>query len=152
MLYYRSGKINSIEQYQYILLLNRGQRLYLNVTARALNYAIASGDSLQIAMSKHNLSLEFDSFDELDSALYYEKMALKELPQKENHGNSYFNLGDLLLKTGKNKDSALYYLTKALDDVSIESKASCLKSLYNLEKENGDYKTANTYLKNILLS
>lgn len=43
----------------------------------ALNYAIASGDSLQIAMSKHNLSLEFDSFDELDSALYYEKWPSK---------------------------------------------------------------------------
>ena len=29
----------------------------------------------------------------------------------------------------------------------IEGKTSCLKSLYNLEKENGDYKKANTYLE-----
>lgn len=140
----KSIALNNISTY-YCLIEEKDSTLMLQ--RKALNYAIASGDSLQIAMSEHNLSLEFDSFDELDSALYYEKMALEGLPQKENHGNCYFNLGDLLLKTGKNKDSALYYLTKALDDVSIESKASCLKSLYNLEKENGDYKTANTYLE-----
>ena len=114
---------------------------------KALNYAIASGDSLQIAMSKHNLSLEFDGFEELDSALYYAQKALIELPQKENHGNYYFNLGDLLLKTGGNKDSVRYYLNKSLEDIPIEGKTSCLKSLYNLEKENGDYKTANIYLE-----
>ena len=140
----KSIALNNISTY-YCLIEEKDSTLMLQ--RKALNYAIASGDSLQIAMSEHNLSLEFDSFDELDSALYYEKMALEGLPQKENHGNCYFNLGDLLLKTGKNKDSALYYLTKALDDVSIESKASCLKSLYKLEKENGDYKTANTYLE-----
>lgn len=140
----KSIALNNISTY-YCLIDEKDSTLMFQ--HQALNYAIASGDSLQIAMSKHNLSLEFDSFDELDSALYYAKMALKELPQKENHGNCYFNLGDLLLKTGKNKDSALYYLTKALDDIPIESKASCLKSLYNLEKENGDYKTANTYLE-----
>ena len=140
----KSIALNNISTY-YCLIEEKDSTLMLQ--RKALNYAIASGDSLQIAMSEHNLSLEFDSFDELDSALYYEKMALEGLPQKENHGNCYFNLGDLLLKTGKNKDSALYYLTKALDDVSIESKASCLKSLYKLEKENGDYKTANIYLE-----
>lgn len=140
----KSIALNNISTY-YCLIDEKDSTLMFQ--RQALNYAITSGDSLQIAMSNHNLSLEFDSFDELDSALYYEKMALKELPQKENHGNCYFNLGDLLLKTGKNKDSALYYLTKALNDVSIENKASCLKSLYNLEKENGDYKTANTYLE-----
>lgn len=140
----KSIALNNISTY-YCLIDEKDSTLMFQ--REALNYAIASGDSLQIAMSKHNLSLKFDNFNELDSALYYEKMALKELPQKENHGNCYFNLGDLLLKTGKNKDSALYYLTKALEDVPIESKASCLKSLYNLEKENGDYKTANTYLE-----
>ena len=150
----KSIALNNISTY-YCLIDEKDSTLMFQ--RQALNYAIVSGDSLQIAMSKHNLSLEFDSFDELDSALYYEKMALKGLPQKENHGNCYFNLGDLLLKTGKNKDSALYYLTKALEDIPIEGKAledipiegkaSCLKSLYNLEKENGDYKTANTYLE-----
>lgn len=114
---------------------------------KALHYAIASGDSLQIAMSKHNLSLEFDSFDELDSALYYAQNALKRLPQKENHGNYYSNLGYLILKTGGNKDSARYYMNKSLEELSIEGKSTTLKNLYDLEKENGDYKTANIYLE-----
>nr|WP_303925271.1 hypothetical protein [Bacteroides intestinalis] len=141
---HKSIALNNISTY-YCIIDEKDSTLMFQ--RKALNYAIASGDSLQIAMSKHNLSLEFDGFDELDSALYYIQSALRILPQKENHGNYYFNLGDLLLKTGGNKDSALYYLTKALEDIPIEGKTSCLKSLYNLEKENGDYKTANIYLE-----
>lgn len=140
----KSIALNNISTY-YCLIEDKDSTLMLQ--REALNYAIASGDSLQIAMSKHNLSLEFDSFDELDSALYYEKMALKELPQKENHGNYYSNLGDLILKTGGSKDSARHYLNKSLEELSIEGKSTCLKTLYNLEKENGDYKTANIYLE-----
>ena len=140
----KSIALNNISTY-YCLIDEKDSTLMFQ--RKALNYAIASGDSLQIAMSKHNLSLEFDGFDELDSALYYAQKALIELPQKENHGNYYFNLGDLLLKTGGNKDSARYYLNKSLEDIPIEGKTSCLKSLYNLEKENGDYKTANIYLE-----
>ena len=140
----KSIALNNISTY-YCLIDEKDSTLMFQ--RKALNYAIASGDSLQIAMSKHNLSLEFDGFDELDSALFYAQKALIELPQKENHGNYYFNLGDLLLKTGGNKDSARYYLNKSLEDIPIEGKTSCLKSLYNLEKENGDYKTANIYLE-----
>ncbi|MBD9094095.1 MAG: hypothetical protein EGQ20_16440 [Bacteroides oleiciplenus] len=141
---HKSIALNNISTY-YCIIDEKDSTLMFQ--RKALNFAIASGDSLQIAMSKHNLSLEFDGFDELDSALYYIQSALRILPQKENHGNYYFNLGNLLLKTGGNKDSALYYLTKALEDIPIEGKISCLKSLYNLEKENEDYKSANIYLE-----
>ena len=140
----KSMALNNISTY-YCLIDEKDSTLMFQ--RKAVNYAIASGDSLQIAMSKHNLSLEFDGFEELDSALYYAQKALIELPQKENHGNYYFNLGDLLLKTGGSKDSVRYYLNKSLEDIPIEGKTSCLKSLYNLEKENGDYKTANIYLE-----
>ena len=141
---HKSIALNNISTY-YCLIDEKDSTLMFQ--RKALNYAIASGDSLQIAMSKHNLSLEFDGFDELDSALYYAQNALRVLPQKENHGIYYSNLGNILLKTGGNKDSALYYLTKALEDIPIEGKTSCLKSLYNLEKENRDYETANIYLE-----
>lgn len=140
----KSIALNNISSY-YCIIDEKDSTLMFQ--RKALNYAIASRDSLQIAMSKHCLSLEFDGFDELDSALYYAQSALKELPQKENHGNCYYNLGDLLLRTGSNKDSALYYLNKSLEDISIESKSLCLKSLYKLEKEKGNYKTANLYLE-----
>ena len=141
---HKSIALNNISTY-YCIIDEKDSTLMFQ--RKALNYAIASGDSLQIAMSKHNLSLEFDGFGELDSALYYIQSALRILPQKENHGNYYLNLGNLFLKTGENKDSASYYLTKALEDIPIEGKTSCLKCLYNLEKENGDYKTANIYLE-----
>lgn len=140
----KSIALNNISTY-YCLINKKDSTLMLQ--HKALNYAFASGDSLQIAMSKHNLSLEYDGFNELDSALYYAKSALKGLPSKENHGNYYYNLGDLLLRTGSNRDSVLHYLNKSLEDISIEGKVSCLKSLYNLEKKNGDYKTANIYLE-----
>lgn len=140
----KSIALNSISTY-YCLIDEKDSTLMFQ--RKALHYAIASGDSLQIAMSKHNLSLEFDSFDELDSALYYAQNALKRLPQKENHGNYYSNLGYLILKTGGNKDSARYYMNKSLEELSIEGKSTTLKNLYDLEKENGDYKTANIYLE-----
>ena len=140
----KSIALNSISTY-YCLIDEKDSTLMFQ--RKALHYAIASGDSLQIAMSKHNLSLEFDSFDELDSALYYAQSALKRLPQKENHGNYYSNLGYLILKTGGNKDSARYYMNKSLEELSIEGKSTSLKNLYDLEKENGDYKAANIYLE-----
>ena len=140
----KSMALNNISTY-YCIIDEKDSTLMFQ--RKALNYAIASGDSLQIAMSEHNLSLEFDGFDELDSALYYAQRALRILPRKENHGIYYFNLGDLLLKTGGSKDSVRYYLNKSLEDIPTEGKTSCLKSLYNLEKENGNYKTANTYLE-----
>lgn len=140
----KSIALNNISSY-YCIIDEKDSTLMMQ--RKALKYAIASGDSLQIANSEHTLSLEFHEFDELDSALYYAKSSLKWLPLRENHGNIYFNLGDLLLKTGGNQDSARYYLNESLEDLSIEGKASCLKSLYNIEKENGNYKTANIYLE-----
>lgn len=140
----KSIALNNISTY-YCLIDEKDSTLMFQ--HKALNYAISSGDSLLIAMSKHNLSLEFDSFDELDSALFYAQSALKGLPKKENHGNYYSNLGDLIFKTGGNKDSARHYLNKSLAELSIEGKSTCLNNLYNLEKENGDYKTANIYLE-----
>lgn len=79
-------------------------------------------------------------------------MALKGLPQKENHGNYYSNLGYLILKTGGSKDSARHYLNKSLEDVPIEGKTSCLKSLYNLEKKTEITRKRIPIWKNMLLS
>lgn len=140
----KSMGLNNISKY-YSVIDEKDSTL---ITQRkALNYAITSKDSLQVAMSKHNLSLEFDAFGELDSALYYAQGALMTLPQTENPGLYYYNLGDIMLKIGRNKDSVRYYLNKSLDDIPFEAKAICLKSLYNLEKENGNCEAANRYLE-----
>lgn len=114
---------------------------------QALAHAIATGDSLQIAVANHNLSLEFDNFDEIDSAFHYEHRALRILPKEENPANYHYNLGDLYVRTRLNRDSALHYLNLSLEDIPIESKSSCLKSLYNLEIESGNHKAAIPYLE-----
>lgn len=114
---------------------------------QALDYAIASGDSLQIAMSKHNLSLRFSEFDEIDSALYYARGCINELPHGEKRGIYYSNLGYLLLNKGENKDSITHYLNKSLEDIPILGRSFSLKLLYQTEKESKNYETANIYLE-----
>lgn len=91
--------------------------------------------------------MEFSDFDELDSALYYAQKAIKELPQNENFGNYYANLGDLLSQSEDNKELATHYLQKGLRDCPIKGKAGCLRNLYDLEKESGNYEAAIFYLE-----
>lgn len=140
----KSIALNNISTYYCII----GEKdSTLTTQRKALNYAIASKDSLQIAISSNCLSLEFKDFGELDSALFYAQNALNKLPPNENHGNYYANLGELLLKKGESKDLAHYYLNKSLEDIPLEGKVGCLESLYELEKDNGNYIAANLYLE-----
>lgn len=140
----KSIALNNISNY-YCLIDEKDSTLMIQ--RKALEYAIASGDSAQIARSTHLLSLEFSDFDEPDSALYYAKRAIKELPLNENHGNYYANLGDLLSQSDENKKLAAYYLKKGMEDCPIIGKAGCLRTLYDIEKENGNYEVANLYLE-----
>ena len=79
---------------------------------KALEYAIASKDSSMIAISKLNLSVYYDEFEELDSALYHAYSALQWFPSGKVPGNLYGHLGTLLFEKGDNPDSAIYYLNK----------------------------------------
>lgn len=140
----KSIALNDISSY-YCLIDEKDSTLMIQ--RKALEYAIASGDSAMIAYSNHLLSLEFNDFDELDSALYYAQKAIKELPQNENFGNYYANLGDLLSQSEDNKELATHYLQKGLRDCPIKGKAGCLRNLYDLEKESGNYEAAILYLE-----
>lgn len=118
------------------------------IQQKALEYAIISDDSTQIASSELNLSLEYDSQQKLDSALYHVYNAIEWLPTHEKHENYYGHLGSLLLAKGENKDSAIYYLNKSMEDsTNIKGKAITLLELYDIEKERGNYQAATTYLE-----
>ena len=115
---------------------------------KALEYAIASKDSSMIAISKLNLSVYYDEFEELDSALYHAYSALQWFPSGKVPGNLYSHLGTLLFEKGDNPDSAIYYLNKNIENTTdITGKAAALLSLYDIEKEQGNYKAASAYLE-----
>lgn len=120
----------------------------ITIQRKALKYAFASKDSVMIATSKFNLSVYDGEFGELDSALYQVYSAAQWFPGGKIPENYYGNLGYLLFQTGKDINSAVYYLNKNLESAThIASKSAALFSLYRIEKERGNYKAASSYLE-----
>lgn len=141
----KSIALNAISLYYYI---TNEEDSAIIIQRKALEYALASGDSSQIAVSELNLSLEYGGIEEIDSALLYARNALSRLPKNKIKGNYYGNLGSLLLEKEEKKDSAIYYLNMSLEDsTNIYGKACTLLDLYNIEKEQGNYKLASEYLE-----
>ena len=53
-----------------------------------------------------------------------------------------------MYERGENKDSAIYYLNKNLEDTkNIAGRGAALLSLYDIEKDLGNYKAASAYLE-----
>nr|WP_262908253.1 hypothetical protein [Bacteroides faecis] len=118
------------------------------IQRKALDYALDSGDSSMISISEFNLSISYDEFEEADSALYHARNAIKWFPQGKIPGSYYGHLGSLLYERGENKDSAIYYLNKNLEDTkNIAGRGAVLLSLYDIEKDLGNYKAASAYLE-----
>lgn len=120
----------------------------LAIQRKALEYAIASKDTSMIIHAEFTSSIIYDDTDELDSAIYHARNSIKWLPEEKTPSLYYGNLGTLLLEKGENIDSAAYYLNKHIkDNTNLEEKATTLFSLYEVEKERGNYKAAITYLE-----
>ena len=118
------------------------------IQRKALDYALDSGDSSMIGISEFNLSINYDEFEEPDSALYHARNAIKWFPKGKIPGSYYGHLGSLLYERGENKDSAIYYLNKNLEDTkNIAGRGAALLSLYDIEKDLGNYKAASAYLE-----
>ena len=117
---------------------------------RALEYAQASKDSAVIATSALNLSVEYNLKEVTDTALYYAQMAIQWLPQKEERSNYYANIGGILLGR-EEKDSAIYYINKSLEDsTDIKSKTSSLLNLSYIKEEQGDYQATTALLYQVI--
>lgn len=120
----------------------------LTIQRKALEYAIASGDTSMIIHAEFTSSIIYDDTDELDSAIYHARNSIKWLSEEKTPSLYYGNLGTLLLEKGENIDSAAYYLNKHINDnTNLAEKATTLFSLYEIEKERGNYKAAITYLE-----
>lgn len=120
----------------------------LVIQRKALEYAVASGDTSMIIHAEFTSSIIYDDTDELDSAIYHARNSIKWLSEGKTPSLYYGNLGTLLLEKGENIDSAAYYLNKHINDnTNLAEKATTLFSLYEIEKERGNYKAAITYLE-----
>lgn len=141
----KSIALNNISSY-YSMMDDKDSTI---ITQRkAFDYALASRDSSMISISEVNLSINYEDFDELDSALHHIRNSIKWFPKGNIPLKYYGILGDILLEKGENLDSAIYYLNKHLEDsTDISGKASTLLSLYDAEKERGNYKEASAYLE-----
>lgn len=141
----KSIALNNISSY-YCTLFNKDSTLLTQ--HQALDYALASGDSSMISISEINLSINYEEFEEIDSALYHARNSMRWFSKGKIPSKYYGILGSLLLEKGENLDSAIYYLNKHLEDpIEISGKASTLLSLYDAEKERGNYKEASAYLE-----
>lgn len=120
----------------------------LAIQRKALEYAVASGDTSMIIHAEFTSSIIYDDTDELDSAIYHARNSIKWLSEEKTPSLYYGNLGTLLLEKGENIDSAAYYLNKHINDnTNLAEKATTLFSLHEIEKERGNYKAAITYLE-----
>lgn len=106
---------------------------------KALEYAQASKDSMSIATFALNLSVEYNLKEAIDTALYYARMSLQWLPENEKRSIYYANIGEILLDK-EEKDSAIYYINKSLEDsTDIKGRASALLNLSYIKEEQKDY-------------
>lgn len=117
------------------------------VQKRALYHAFASNDSLIIATNLLSMGLNYKDNDRRDSALYYIRWALRQIPNDESKGNCYYNLGSLFAKEQEMGDSALFYLAESWADSTFDGRFLCLQDLADLEAAKGNYRIANAYLQ-----
>lgn len=140
----KSIALNGISAYY--CMINKEDSAII-IQHKALERALLSKDSIQIAASLLGLSLNLNDFHKTDSAIYYARKALIYVPHKEPKGRYYNNLAGLLVETETDRDSIIFYINKSVEDPHFMGKFTALLSLSELETEKGNYKTANYYLE-----
>ena len=111
---------------------------------KSLEAAEKSADSALILSSMHNMSVEYESFGEIDSALYYSHKLLRHVsPFYKSYPRYCFHLGNLYRMKG-NKDSARYYLAKSKAMPELDHLR--FYTLSDMEAEDGNYELAYHFL------
>lgn len=146
----KRDRISALNNMSLYYCVKRDKDSTLLLQRKALHYAIALNDSSLITSCQHNLSLYFYEFDDADSAIYYAYQTIKSLTlQTKEWGNYYYNIGSLYLDAGKT-DSAVYYLTKSLENRSPSGQAETYRALYDIEYDKANYKVACDYISEYL--
>lgn len=112
----------------------------------ALKHAKQSNDSAMISTIALNISAEYSCKEINDSALYYAKVAIHWLPSYENKSIYYNNIGGILYDK-EEKDSAEYYINKAIEhNTDINGKVSILLNLSYIKAAQQDYEASTDIL------
>ena len=119
----------------------------LHYHQEALKYAKINSDSLLSANVYHRIALCYNVFGYADSALYYENMALRNMPYKAPKGWIYYEIASQMQRSKNAKDNVAGYLQKALEDDSFSGRYLANRLQSRIEEESGNYKNANMYLK-----
>ena len=114
----------------------------------ALKYALICSDSLLIANEYHYLALCQNVFSQVDSALYYENLALTNMPENAPRGWLYYEVGSLMQQAGYSSDSITFYINKAVEDSAFTGRFLASRLLSNVEQQNENYKDAIIHLQN----
>ncbi|WP_455673349.1 hypothetical protein [Phocaeicola sp.] len=130
--------------------LMRGQKdSAINFQQRALDYALIAEDSDLIITSWYDMSVFYDHFEEIDSAMVYAKKVIQNVSSSsEDYGNYCYHLGDLYLDYNE-YDSARYYLNKSIELQG--EKSISYYPLASLEADLGNFEKAYQYLDNYVL-
>lgn len=114
---------------------------------KALELAIQTGDSALIANYLHSMALTHHLFEQPDSALHYEREALRTAPADEPKGRFYYLLGALLYDQDASLDSIIDYMQEAAADTTYDGCFMTLRTLSDLEQERENYVGAVGYLE-----
>lgn len=136
----------SYNDISFIYCMQEKQDSSISYQQKAVDYAFLSRDSGLIITSLHNMSLWYDNFGNVDSAISYARQVMTMISPENQKGESihYYNMGDLYLNL-EEYDSAKYYLNYALSSSNVP--ISVYRSLSDLEKQLGDYEKAHHFLE-----
>ena len=90
------------------------------IQRKALDYALDSGDSSMIGISEFNLSINYDEFEEPDSALYH---ACLLYTSKKKHWTLWFHCGNVK-KQRSRKRNTMTSIRVSLMTIPIPKKSS----------------------------
>lgn len=137
--------MNNISSYYYTTEKEDSCLIYMH---KALCLATSSGDSMIISNFYLNLSVDYETYGKIDSAIQCMKNAFVYYPRKKYPGNYYLHLSDLLLQQNVETyaDSALMYLHKCMEDTAFESSYICLQEASEIERKKGNSEAALAYL------
>lgn len=113
---------------------------------KAIKHAILTEDSVLVASSYHSLALAFNVFSKVDSALYYENLALNHTPNNSSKGGIYYQIGSIMQNSG-DLEQAAYYINKAKEDSLFNGSFMINRVLGKIETSLENYKEANVYYK-----
>ncbi|NDW12111.1 hypothetical protein D0T50_04305 [Bacteroides sp. 214] len=117
---------------------------------QAYMVAEEESDSLMAAVALCDIAHFYNDHESYEKAVEYITRAISFAPKDAELAEYYFLKGNALLSLHQS-DSAGYYLHKSLEGDNLYANAASFYTLYQLEKENGNYKESLAYVDEYVL-